>query len=112
MVSREADGLRCGIQIGHCGNMPHLTSAGQIPIGASSGFILYAYTPVRGMRRSEIAQVAKDFRRAVTTAHDAGFGSVEVHAGHSYLISKFLSPSQGAGNRVRLEWPRRNCCDT
>lgn len=100
-VHRE--GAACGIQIGHCGNMTHLTTAGQIPIGASSGFNLYAYTPVRGMRRSEIAQVAKDFGRAVTTAHDAGFDSVEVHAGHGYLISKFLSPSQGAGNRVRLE---------
>ena len=111
-VSREAYGLRCGIQIGHCGNMTHLTSAGQIPIGASSGFNLYAYTPVRGMRRSEITQVAKDFGRAVTTAHDAGFDSVEVHVGHGYLISKFLSPSQGAGNRVRLEWLSRNCCDT
>ena len=89
-VHRE--GAACGIQIGHCGNMTHLTSAGQIPIGASSGFNLYAYTPVRGMRRSEITQVAKDFGRAVTTAHDAGFDSVEVHAGHGYLISQFLSP--------------------
>ena len=99
----HAAGAKASIQIGHCGNMTHLTSAGQIPIGASSGFNLYAYTPVRGMRRSEITQVAKDFGRAVTTAHDAGFDSVEVHVGHGYLISKFLSPSQGAGNRVRLE---------
>ncbi|MDE6623920.1 MAG: NADH:flavin oxidoreductase, partial [Alistipes sp.] len=89
-VHRE--GAACGIQIGHCGNMTHLTTAGQIPIGASTGFNLYAYTPVRGMRRSEIAQVAKDFGRAVATAHDAGFDSVELHAGHGYLISQFLSP--------------------
>lgn len=66
--------------------MTHLTTAGQIPIGASSGFNLYAYTPVRGMRRSEIAQVAKGFGRAVTLALDAGFGSLEVHVGHGYLI--------------------------
>ncbi len=42
-VHRE--GAAASIQIGHCGNMTHYTTAGQIPIGASSGFNLYAYTP-------------------------------------------------------------------
>ena len=68
------------------------STAGQIPIGASSGFNLYAYTPVRKMRRDEIMQVSKDFGKAVRTAHAAGFDCVEVHAGHGYLISQFLSP--------------------
>ncbi len=98
-VHRE--GAAAGIQIGHCGNMTHLTTAGQIPIGASTGFNLYAYTPVRGMRKSEIVQVAKDFGRAVHTAADAGFDSVETHAGHGYLISQFLSPYT---NRRRDEY--------
>lgn len=89
-VHRE--GAAASIQIGHCGNMTHFTTAGQIPIGASTGFNLYAYTPVRGMRRNEIAQVAKDFGQAVRTARHAGFDCVEVHAGHGYLISQFLSP--------------------
>ncbi len=86
------EGAATGIQIGHCGNMTHYTTAGQIPIGASSGFNLYAYTPVRAMRKDEIENIAKDFGRAVHTAHAAGFDSVEVHAGHGYLISQFLSP--------------------
>lgn len=86
------EGAAVGIQIGHCGNMTHFTTAGQIPIGASTGFNLYAYTPVRRMRKSEIVQVAKDFGRAVHTASEAGFDSVEMHAGHGYLISQFLSP--------------------
>ena len=89
-VHRE--GAAASIQIGHCGNMTHYTTAGQIPIGASSGFNLYAYTPVRAMRRDEIRQVAADFGRAVDTAYEAGFDCVEVHAGHGYLISQFLDP--------------------
>ena len=89
-VHRE--GAAAAIQIGHCGNMTHWTTAGQMPIGASTGFNLYAYTPVRGMKRREIEQVARDFGTAVRTARDAGFVSVEVHAGHGYLISQFLSP--------------------
>ncbi len=95
------EGAAVGIQIGHCGNMTHFTTAGQIPIGASTGFNLYAYTPVRGMRKSEIVQVAKDFGRAVHTASEAGFDSVEMHAGHGYLISQFLSPYT---NRRRDEY--------
>ena len=98
-VHRE--GAAASIQIGHCGNMTHYTTAGQIPIGASSGFNLYAYTPVRAMRRDEIRQVAADFGRAVDTAYEAGFDCVEVHAGHGYLISQFLSPYT---NHRRDQW--------
>lgn len=88
----HAEGAAASIQIGHCGNMTHYSTAGQIPIGASSGINIYAYTPVRAMRKDEIRQVADDFGRAVRTAHEAGFDCVEVHAGHGYLISQFLSP--------------------
>lgn len=88
----HAEGAAASIQIGHCGNMTHYSTAGQIPIGASSGINIYAYTPVRAMRKDEIRQVADNFGRAVRTAHEAGFDCVEVHAGHGYLISQFLSP--------------------
>lgn len=89
------------IQLGHCGNMTHISTAGQIPIGASTGFNLYSPTIVRGMSRKEIAEVAKDFGRAVKTAREAGFDAVEIHAGHGYLISQFLSPYT---NRRRDEY--------
>ena len=85
-------GAAASIQIGHCGNMTHYSTAGQIPIGPSTGINMYAYTPVRRMRKDEIRQVASDFGRAIHTAHEAGFDCVEVHAGHGYLISQFLSP--------------------
>ena len=85
-------GAAASIQIGHCGNMTHYSTAGQIPIGPSTGINMYAYTPVRRMRKDEIRQVASDFGRAINTAHEAGFDCVEVHAGHGYLISQFLSP--------------------
>ena len=61
-------------------------------MSASTGFNLYSPTFHRKLRRSEIADMARDFGRAVATAHEAGFDSVEVHAGHGYLISQFLSP--------------------
>ena len=86
------EGAAVGIQIGHCGNMTHWSTAGSFPVSASNGFNLYSPTFHRRMSHAEIAQTAKDFGKAVHTAHEAGFDSVEVHAGHGYLISQFLSP--------------------
>ena len=88
----HARGAKASIQIGHCGNMTHIKTAGGIPVGASSGFNLYSPTIVRGLRKDELAGMARDFGDAVRTARDAGFDCVEVHAGHGYLISQFLSP--------------------
>lgn len=85
-------GAKASIQIGHCGNMTHISTAGGIPVGASTGFNLYSPTIVRALRPDELAGVARDFGDAVRTARDAGFDCVEVHAGHGYLISQFLSP--------------------
>lgn len=85
-------GAKASIQIGHCGNMTHPSTAGGIPVGASTGFNLYSPTIVRGLRKDELKQLATQFGEAVRTARDAGFDCVEVHAGHGYLISQFLSP--------------------
>lgn len=86
------EGAAVGIQLGHCGNMTHWTTAGCFPVGPSTGFNLYSPTFMRGLRKSEIPGIAKDFGKAVEVAHNSGFDSVEVHAGHGYLISQFLSP--------------------
>lgn len=85
-------GAKASIQIGHCGNMTHIATAGGVPVGASTGFNLYSPTIVRGLKKDEIKQICKDFGTAVNTARDAGFDCVEVHAGHGYLLSQFLSP--------------------
>lgn len=85
-------GAKASIQIGHCGNMTHRSTAGGTPVGACSGFNLYSPTFVRGLRKDELKQLAGEFGNAVRTARDSGFDCVEVHAGHGYLISQFLSP--------------------
>ena len=86
------EGAAASIQIGHCGNMSHKNICGCTPISASTGFNIYSPTFVRGMKQSEIAAIAKAFGQAVHLAREAGMDAVEVHAGHGYLISQFLSP--------------------
>ncbi len=88
----HAEGAKASIQLGHCGNMTHRSTCGQTPIGASTGFNLYSPTFVRGMKEQEILDLVKDFGTAVNLARKAGFDCVEIHAGHGYLISQFLSP--------------------
>lgn len=88
----HARGAKASIQIGHCGNMTHRSTAGCTPVGASTGFNLYSPTFVRGLRKDELKEIARMFGDAVRTARDSGFDCVEVHAGHGYLISQFLSP--------------------
>lgn len=85
-------GAKASIQLGHCGNMTHRSTAGCTPVGATTGFNLYSPTFVRGLRNDELRKIADDFGNAVCLARDAGFDCVEIHAGHGYLISQFLSP--------------------
>lgn len=85
-------GAKTSIQLGHCGNMTHRATCGCTPVGASAGFNLYSPTIVRKLRRDEIYSLVKDFGKAVNLAREAGFDCVEIHAGHGYLISQFLSP--------------------
>lgn len=90
--SIHAAGAKASIQLGHCGNMSHRSTAGETPISASGRFNIYSPTPVRKMRDDEIIAMSKSFGEAVRMARDAGMDCVEIHAGHGYLISQFLSP--------------------
>ena len=88
----HAEGAKASIQLGHCGNMTHRSTCGNMPVGASGGFNLYSPTFVRKLREDEILALVEDFGHAVELAREAGFDCVEIHAGHGYLISQFLSP--------------------
>ena len=86
------EGAAASIQLGHCGNMSHKRICGCTPVGASSGFNLYSPTLVRGLNPSELPAMARAYGEAVNLAREAGMDAVEIHAGHGYLISQFLSP--------------------
>ena len=88
----HAEGAAAAIQLGHCGNMSHKSICGVTPVGASSGFNLYSPTFVRGLKKEELPEMARAYGHAVNLAREAGFDAVEIHAGHGYLISQFLSP--------------------
>lgn len=88
----HAAGAKASIQVGHCGNMTHRKTCGQMPVGATGGFNLYSPTFVHGMTIAEIDQFVQDFADAIERVKKSGFDCVELHCGHGYLISQFLSP--------------------
>ena len=88
----HAQGAKASIQMGHCGNMTHFYTCHCMPVSASNGFNLYSPTIHRRLKVSEIKTLVKKFGESVDFARKAGFDCVEIHAGHAYLISQFISP--------------------
>jgi 2,4-dienoyl-CoA reductase-like NADH-dependent reductase (Old Yellow Enzyme family) len=86
------EGAAASIQIGHCGLMAKRSIAGGRPLAPSGGFNLYGITFPRSMNDKHIDEIIDSFAEAVNIACESGFDAVEVHAGHGYLISQFLSP--------------------
>lgn len=58
---------------------------------------------------ADIDRIIADHVRAARGAREAGFDAIEVHFGHNYLVSEFLSPAeqaQGAPTAARSDRAR------
>jgi 2,4-dienoyl-CoA reductase-like NADH-dependent reductase (Old Yellow Enzyme family) len=84
------EGAAAAIQIGHCGQMANTSVSGRC-LAPSGGFNLYGPTWPETISPAEINAIVNDFGGAAKCVRDAGFDAIEVHAGHGYLISQFLS---------------------
>ncbi len=86
------EGAAISIQLGHTGNMSNPKITGYRPISASAKFNLFGPTWPKKMNQNDIDRVIHDFANAVSIVKECGFNAVEIHAGHGYLISQFISP--------------------
>ncbi len=84
-------GAAASAQIGH---------AGPVANGRSNGAPSLAPTrrmsPTGAMTRAatdaDLERITEDYRRGAAVAVAAGFDCLEIHLGHNYLLSAFLSP--------------------
>ena len=88
---------------------PLSASGGFNKIGLMSGMFLK-----QAMNESDMQHVVRDFAHAARLARQAGFDAVEIHMGHGYLLSQFISPlynkrrdQYGGSLENRLRFPRR-----
>ncbi|MGW5410456.1 oxidoreductase [Actinomadura geliboluensis] len=87
-----AEGAAVSAQIGHAGPVANGTSNGLPSLGPSRSFNPQALRMTRAASRADIERVTKAHADAALLAIEAGFDAVEIHFGHNYLASSFLSP--------------------
>ena len=86
-------GTKVSIQINHAGASAMSSRIGGLqPVSASNIPSKTGGATPRPLTKDEILAIVKKYGEAAKRAQTAGFDAVEIHAGHSYLISQFLSP--------------------
>ena len=85
-------GACIGIQINQAGASAQSARTQMQPVSASDIPSKAGGEIPRPLEKEEILQIVKKYGQAAKRAQAAGFDTVEIHAGHSYLISQFLSP--------------------
>lgn len=85
-------GACIALQINHAGASAMSSRIGMQPVSASNIPSKAGGEIPRPLEKEEIEYIAKKYGEAAKRVQTAGFDAVEIHAGHSYLISQFLSP--------------------
>ena len=85
-------GTKIAIQINHAGASAVSSRINMQPVSASDVPSKEGGEIPRPLSKEEILHIVKKYGEAAKRAQTAGFDAVEIHAGHSYLISQFLSP--------------------
>jgi 2,4-dienoyl-CoA reductase-like NADH-dependent reductase (Old Yellow Enzyme family) len=94
----HAEGAAACAQIGHAGPVANVRG---LPVLAPSAIITPALRRARAATGDDLARVVAAFADGARRAARAGFDAVEIHMGHHYLISAFLSRRL---NRRRDRW--------
>jgi 2,4-dienoyl-CoA reductase-like NADH-dependent reductase (Old Yellow Enzyme family) len=88
-------GGKVSMQLTHCGYFSKNKEINK-PLAPSRVFNEYGFLSgivfSQAMSKAEMDQVSEDFARAAVRLKEIGFDAVEIHMGHGYLLSQFLSP--------------------
>lgn len=88
-------GGKVSIQLTHCGYFSK-NSETKKPLAPSRLFNEYGFLNglpfSKEMAKADLAKVAEDFAIAAMRVREIGFDAAEIHMGHGYLLSQFLSP--------------------
>jgi len=110
----HAEGALVAAQVGHAGLVANVRSNGQPTLSPSARFSAPAMGRVKGATLPQLDDVVEQYAAAARVAEAAGFDAIEVHLGHNYLLSSFLSPNLnrrtdelGGSLENRARFPRR-----
>jgi len=87
----HGEGAAAAAQLGHAGPVANAKS-NRAPALAPSRHIGLMGNVAQAITEADIARVTSDYEKGADVAVQAGFDSLEIHLGHNYLLSAFLSP--------------------
>ena len=85
-------GAAASAQIGHAGPVANSRSNKAQSVAPTRRFNPLAMRLIRSATDADIARITNDYARAARLVADSGFDTIEIHLGHNYLLSAFLSP--------------------
>jgi 2,4-dienoyl-CoA reductase-like NADH-dependent reductase (Old Yellow Enzyme family) len=88
----HAEGAAAAAQLGHAGPVANPTGTALPSLSPSRMFSPLRMRFTRAVTAEDIARITADFARAARVAVSGGFDALEIHLGHNYLLSAFLSP--------------------
>lgn len=88
----HAEGAAVSAQLGHAGPVADAKSNRLPSIAPSRSFQPMSMTFNKAATAEDIVRITTEHAAAARMAIDAGFDAVEIHLGHNYLASSFLSP--------------------
>lgn len=107
------NGATVAIQINHAGASASSARTGVETVSSSNIPTKMGGETPRPMTREEILHTVKKYGEAAKRVQAIGFDAVEIHCGHSYLMSQFISPYYnkrtdefGGSVENRMRFPR------
>ncbi|MEV4146132.1 NADH:flavin oxidoreductase [Amycolatopsis sp. NPDC049691] len=88
----HAEGAAACAQIGHAGPVANAASNRLPALSPTRRFSPLGMRPTRAPTPADLDRVIEAHAAAARTALESGFDAVEIHFGHNYLVSAFLSP--------------------
>ena len=94
----HAEGGAVSAQLAHCGgfsrNKPRNIPRPKGPSAGINQYGLFSGIPFAGaMTARDIAKTLREYADAAAFVKRAGFDAIEIHMGHGYLLSQFISPA-------------------
>lgn len=109
----HAEGAGACAQIGHAGPVANPMGTKHPSLAPSRVFAPIGMRFTRAVTEQDIARITQDYADGARRLVGSGFDAVEIHMGHNYLLSAFMSPrlnkrrdDYGGSRENRARFPR------